>query len=110
MVPVCFYSVKLCGLFYEAFYIGLCRWPCVFNSFSIANTSPGKERLGLCAFRAFVCFASISVCLFPHPLGVRVLLRLVNVALFGLIFLSFCLVTLGQCPRLRAIYMLIIFI
>ena len=30
-----------------------------------------EERTGPCAFRAFVCFARIGLCVFPLPLVVR---------------------------------------
>ena len=61
----------------------------VSSPFSIAITSPGEERAGLCAFRAFVCFAGDSLCLFPLPLGVRDWLRVVIVALPGHFFCTF---------------------
>ena len=43
---------------------------CVFSSFSIAITSLGEERGNLSAFRTFVRFALIWLCLFPLPFGV----------------------------------------
>ena len=58
-----------------------------FSSISIAITSLGKERAGLCAFRAFVYFARVDLCLFPLPLGVRNRLQLVIVTLPGLFLL-----------------------
>ena len=58
-----------------------------FSPFSIAITSLGKERSGLCAFRAFVCFVRVGLCLFPFPLGVRDWLRLMIVA-FSVLFFS----------------------
>ena len=61
--------------------------PCVFQSFYHCDYLPLGERAGLCAFRAFVCFARIVLCLFPFPLGVGNWLRLVIVALPGLFFL-----------------------
>ena len=43
-----------------------------FCPFSIAITFLGKRaRAGLCAFRAFVCFARVGLCLFPLTLSVR---------------------------------------
>ena len=42
-----------------------------FSPFSITITSLGEERAGLCAFRAFICFTCVGLCLFPLPLGVR---------------------------------------
>ena len=36
-----------------------------FSPFSIANTSFGKERANLCAFRTFVRLALVWFCLFP---------------------------------------------
>ena len=60
-----------------------------FIPFSIAITSRGKERAGLCAFRALVCFARDGLCLFPVPLGVKDWLRLVIVALLDFYFLIF---------------------
>ena len=59
-----------------------------FSSFRIAITSLGEERAGLCAFRAFVCFAFVALYLFPIPFGIRDWLRHVIVALPGL-FLYF---------------------
>ena len=41
-----------------------------FSPYSIAITSLGEERGGLCAFRAFVRFACVGLCLFTLPLGV----------------------------------------
>ena len=53
---------------------------CVFSPFSIAITSLGEER----AFRPFVRFALVWLCLFPLLLGVWEGLRLVIEALPGL--------------------------
>ena len=57
----------------------------------LALRSPrlGEERADLCAFRAFVCFARVGLCLSHLPLGVRDWLRLVFVAHTGLFFLHF---------------------
>ena len=60
--------------------------PCVlslcFSVLLVLRSPPfGEERAGLCAFRAFVCFGHVGLCLFPSPLGVRNWLRLVIVAL-----------------------------
>ena len=64
----------------------LCYFVLVFFSpFNIAITSFGEERANLCAFRTFVRFALIWSCLFPLPLGVWEGLRIVIVALPGLI-------------------------
>ena len=35
--------------------------PRVYSPFSIAITSLGEERVGLAAFRVFVCFAFVSL-------------------------------------------------
>ena len=43
---------------------------CFFCPFSIAITSLGKERANLSAFRTFVRFVLVWICLFPLPLGV----------------------------------------
>ena len=61
----------------------------LFSHFSIAFTSIGEEKVGLCSFLAFVCFARDSLCLFPLTLGVRDWLRLLIMALPGLFFLPF---------------------
>ena len=61
----------------------------VFSPFSIATTSLWEERAGLCVFRAFPCFAHVSLCLIRLPLGVKDWLRLVTVAFPGLFFLPF---------------------
>ena len=55
-----------------------------FSPFSIAITSLGEARASLGAFRTFVRFALVWICLFPLPLGVREGLRFVIVALPGL--------------------------
>ena len=57
---------------------------CVFSPFSIAITSLGEERANLSAFRTFVRFALVWLCLFPLPFGVWEGLRLVIVAFPGL--------------------------
>ena len=56
-----------------------------FCPFSIAITSLGEERANLSAFCMFVRFALIWFCLFPLPLFVWEGLRLVIVALPGLL-------------------------
>ena len=66
--------------------LALCYFVLVFFSpFSIAITSLGEERANLSAFRTFVRFALVWFCLFPLPLGVWERLRLVIVALPGLV-------------------------
>ena len=55
-----------------------------FSPLSVAITSLGEERANLGAFRTFVRFALVWVCLFQLPLGVREGLRLVIMALPGL--------------------------
>ena len=63
----------------------LCYFVLVFfNSFSIAITSLGEERVNISAFRMFVRFALVWFCRFPLPLGEREGLRFVIVALPGL--------------------------
>ena len=82
-----FHSLLLCGLFYDATYFmsSLCYFVLVFFSpFSIAITSLGEERASLGAFRMFVRFALVWLCLFPLPLGVWEGLRCVIVVLPGL--------------------------
>ena len=72
-----------CGLFYEAICFKSCLvlfCYCIFSPFSIAITSLGEERANLGAFRTFVQFALVWLCLFPLPLGVWDRLRLVIVA------------------------------
>ena len=68
---------------------GLCFASCCFvlgffSPFSIAITSLGEGRASLGAFRTFVRFALVWLCLFPLPLGVWEGLRFVIVALLGL--------------------------
>ena len=66
--------------------LALCYFVLVFFSpFSIAFTWVGEERANLSAFRTFVRFALVWFCLFPFPHGVRKWLRLVIVALSGLL-------------------------
>ena len=71
----------------------LCHFVLVFFSpFSIAITSLGEERANLSAFRTFVRFVLVWICLFPLPLAVWEGLRFVIVALPGLLsylFFSF---------------------
>ena len=43
-----------------------------FSPFSIVITSLGEKRAGLCAYRAFVCFACVNFCSLSLPLGVGV--------------------------------------
>ena len=62
---------------------------CFLCPFSIANTSLGEERDNLRAFGMFVRFAFVWFCLLPLPLGVWEGLRLVIVALPGLLALFY---------------------
>ena len=62
---------------------------CFCSPFSIAITSLGEERANLSAFRRFVRFALVWFCLFPLPLGDWEGLRLVIVALPGLVSYRF---------------------
>ena len=90
-----FYSLLLCGLFYEAiccmsFRVSFCL--VFFSPFSIAITSLGEESANLSAFRTFVRFVLVWICRFPLPLWVWEGLRFVIVALPGLfsyLFLDF---------------------
>ena len=56
-----------------------------FSPLSIAITSLGEDRTNLSAFRSFVRFMLVWFYLFPLPLGVWEGLRLVIVALPGLL-------------------------
>ena len=81
--------------------LALCYFVTVFfSSLSIAITSLGEERANLSAFRTFSRFALVWFCLFPLPLGVWDVLRLVIVALPGLFSYLFCI----KC--IKAIYLL----
>ena len=63
----------------------MCHFVLVFFSpFSFAITSLGEERANLSAFRTFVRFVLVWICLFPLPLGVWEGLRFVIVAIPGL--------------------------
>ena len=65
--------------------LSVCHFVLVFFSpFSIANTSLGEGRANISAFRTFVRFVLVWICLFPLPLGVSEWLRFVIVALPGL--------------------------
>ena len=65
--------------------LSVCRFVLVFfGPFSIAIASLGEERASLGAFRTFVRFVRVWICLFPLPLGVWEGLRFVIVALPGL--------------------------
>ena len=74
----------------------LCYFVLVFFSpFSIAITSLGEEKVNLSAFRTFVRFALVWVCLFSLPLGVWEELRFETVALPGL-FSCLCLFCISK--------------
>ena len=63
-------------------YLTLCYFVLVFFSpFIIAITLLEEEIANLSAFRTFVRFALVCLCLFPLPLGVWEGLRFVIVAL-----------------------------
>ena len=71
--------------------LSVCHFVLVFFSpFSIAITSLGEERANLCAFRTFVRFVLVWICLCPLPLGVWGGLRFVIVAFPGLFSYLFC--------------------
>ena len=99
-------------LFYETICF-MCYFILVFFSpFSMAITSPGKERANLNAFRTFVRFVLVWICRFPLPLGVWEGLRFVIVALLGLyLFLLFLLCFLRQtsCPTLKSVILWFLF-
>ena len=65
--------------------LSVCHFVLVFfNPFSIAITSLEDERANHSAFRTFVRFVLVWICLFLLPLGVWERLRFVIVALPGL--------------------------
>ena len=67
-------------------HLALCYFILVFFSpFSIVITSLGEERANLSVFHIFVQFALVWFCLFPLPLGVWEGLRLLILALPGLL-------------------------
>ena len=71
---------------------------CVFSPSSIVITSLREERANLSAFRTFVRFALVWVCLFPLLLGVWEGLRFVIVALPVLFsYLFFVNLTISLC-------------
>ena len=72
--------IILRGDFLKSYLVSFCSY--VFQSFSIAITSLGEERAKLSAFRTFVRYVLVWLCLFPLPLGVWEGLRLVIVAPF----------------------------
>ena len=59
----------------------MCHFVLVFCSLNIAITSLGEERANLSAFRTFVRFVLVWICLFPLLLGVWERLWFVIVAL-----------------------------
>ena len=75
----------------------------LFSPFSIAITSFGEGKAGLCAFHAFVCFRYDSLCFFPLPLGVRDWLRFVIAGLPGRFVLHYRLLimecNLDNCQK-----------
>ena len=68
--------------------------PVLVNHFNIAVTSLGEERTNFSAFRTFIRFALVWVCLFPLPRCLRKL-RLMIVALPGLFSHIFFSIDLG---------------
>ena len=84
-----FYSTRRFVLSFALYYFVLV----FFSPFSIAITSLGEERANPGAFRTFVRFLHVWICRFPLSLGVWEGLRLVDVALPGLFFHLFSLVT-----------------
>ena len=65
--------------------LSVCHFVLVFFSpFSIAITSLVEEKANLSAFRTFVRFVLVWICLFPLPLGVWEGLRFLIVSLPGL--------------------------
>ena len=70
--------------------LAMCYFVLVFFShLSIAITSLREERANLSVFRSFVRFALLWFCLFSLPLAVWEGLRLVIVALSGLLSYPF---------------------
>ena len=65
-----------------------------FSPFSIAITSFREDRADPCAFRTFVYFAGVGLCLFSFPLCARDWLRLVIMALPGPFYLPYWTCTL----------------
>ena len=65
------YSLLLCGLFYEAFYVLPCviLFLCFFSPYSIVITSLGKVRTNLSAFCTFVRFVLVWFSLSSWCLG-----------------------------------------
>ena len=93
--------------------LALCYFVLVFFSpFSIAITSLGEERANLSAFRSFVRFALVWVCLFPLLLSVWEGLRLVIVALPGLFSYFFLIIhqiiSLGEFEWNAVLYSIIL--
>ena len=68
-----------------------------FSPFSIATAWLGEERASLGAFRTFVRFALVWICLFSLPLGIWEGLRFVIVALPG--FFSYPFLFLSVLTR-----------
>ena len=67
-----------------SYLVSFCSCVFFFSPFSIAITSLGEERANLSAFRTFVRFVLVWMCLFSLPLGVWEGLQFVFVALPGL--------------------------
>ena len=57
--------------------------------FSILITSLGEEGAGLCASRAFVCFARVCLCPFSLPLGCRGMAAVCDCGIPWTLLLSF---------------------
>ena len=78
----------------------LCCVLVFLSHFRITSTSLWENRAFLCAFRAFVCFADVGLCLFPLSLNVRDKQQLEIVAgpswtfLFIFSFFLFCFVNI----------------
>ena len=79
-----------------------------FSPFSIAITSLGEERVNLSAFRTFVRFALIWLCLFPLPLGCLGRAAVCDCATSWTFLLPFffylCFTEGPTSPKLNALY------
>ena len=85
-----YYSLLLCGLFYEPIFFMSYLMSFLFLCFPVLLafrlSRLGKREANLSAFRTFVRFVLVWICRFPLPLGVWEGLRFVT--LFSYLFFS----------------------
>ena len=97
------YSLLLCGLFYEAFYVLPCviLFLCFFSPYSIVITSLGKVRTNLSAFCTFVRFVLVWFSLSSWCLGRA---AVYDCGISWTFILPFFLICMDRLERCSAIF------